>query len=159
MAIEIERKYIVADDSWRSMATESKHFCQYYLSTDPDRTIRVRIIDDTTAYITIKSRNRGIARGEWEFAIPVDDAISMKHLHVGRVISKCRYIVPFAGHTWEVDIFEESLSGLALAEIELATADTSFDIPPFIGREVSDDIRYYNSSLSAGDSLPPEVVS
>lgn len=159
MAIEIERKYIVANDSWRSMATESKHFCQYYLSTDPDRTIRVRIIDDATAFITVKSRNRGIARGEWEFEIPVDDAIAMKPLHIGRVISKHRYIVPFAGHTWEVDIFEDALSGLALAEIELATVVTSFDIPPFVGREVSDDVRYYNSSLSAGDTLPPEVVS
>lgn len=159
MAVEIERKYLVKSDEWRSMSSSSSHFCQFYLSVNPDCTIRVRIIDGASAFLTIKSRNKGISRGEWEYPIPVEDARTMMEIHVGRLIIKRRYIVPFGGNTWEVDIFEDELSGLAVAEIELPSSDAEVSIPPFVGKEVSGDFRYYNSSLSGTGLMPPEVSS
>lgn len=83
----------------------------------------------------------------------------MMELHVGRLIIKRRYIVPFGGNTWDVDIFEDELSGLAVAEIELPSSDAEVSIPPFVGKEVSGDFRYYNSSLSGTGLMPPEVSS
>lgn len=159
MAVEIERKYLVKSDEWRSMSSSSRHFCQFYLSVNPDCTIRIRIIDDSSAFLTVKSRNKGISRGEWEYPIPVEDAQAMMKLHIGRLVIKRRHLVPYAGYTWEVDIFEGELSGLAVAEVELPSPDASVTIPPFVGKEVSGDVRYYNSSLSGTGELPPEVSS
>lgn len=159
MAVEIERKYLVKSDEWRSMSSSSSHFCQFYLSVNPDCTIRIRIIDESSAFLTIKSRNKGISRGEWEYPIPIADARSMMKLHVGRLVIKRRHIVPFEGLIWEVDIFEGELVGLAVAEVELPSPDTMVPMPPFVGKEVSGDARYYNSSLSGTGALPPEVSS
>ena len=157
MAIETERKYVVVSDQWRPMAVTCKHFCQFYLSINPERTVRVRIIDDNAAYLTVKGRNVGISRNEWEYPIPVEDARAMMPLHVGRVIAKKRHIVPFGGWNWEVDVFEGCLSGLVVAEVELPSPEISPALPPFVGRDVSGDARYYNSSLSGDGALPPEV--
>lgn len=159
MAVEIERKYLVKSDEWRSMSSSSSHFCQFYLSVNPDCTVRIRIIDDSSAFLTVKSRNKGISRGEWEYPIPVEDARAMMELHVGRLVIKRRHIVPFGGYIWEVDIFEGELSGLAVAEVELPSSDAVVALPPFVGKEVSGDVRYYNSSLSGTGALPPEVSS
>lgn len=146
MAIEIERKYLVANDSFRSLAIKAITIWQGYLSTDPDATVRLRIADDR-AYITIKSRNKGAARGEWEYEIPLADALAMKPL-CKATLAKVRHIVPDGGHVWEVDEFGGRHSGLALAEIELRSEDEHFDLPPFVGDEVTGDPKYYNSNLS-----------
>ena len=147
MAKEIERKYLVTDTSYREDAVEKRHIVQAYLNRDPKATVRIRITDDG-AYLTIKGKNNGAVRDEWEYAIPVCDARDMiERCATGRVIAKTRYIVPFDGRIWEVDEFGGELEGLTVAEIELPDADALFSLPKFIGNEVTGDPRYYNSSL------------
>lgn len=149
MAKEIERKYLVTDDSYKSMATHSHHIIQTYLSTSPDATVRLRIID-SRAFLTVKSRNKGCCRGEWEYEIPVSDAREMIDSCniANNTIEKTRYYIPFDNHTWEIDEFAGRLTGLTVAEIELSTPDAPYTLPPFIGTEVTDDPRYYNSVLT-----------
>lgn len=145
---EIERKYLVRDMSFREMATERRHIEQGYLSRKPEATVRVRIADDK-AYITVKGRNEGAVRDEWEYQIPVDDArLMLERCSEGAAIAKTRYVVPYAGFTWEVDVFEGALQGLIVAEIELPDADAVFAVPPFVGDEVTGDPRYFNSNLT-----------
>lgn len=147
MAKEIERKYLVSDTSYRLMAVERLHIVQAYLNRDPQSTVRVRIVDQR-GFLTVKSKNDGTVRDEWEFEIPSVDAAEMiERCSSGRIIDKTRFIVPFEGMTWEVDEFSGELEGLTLAEIELPAADTAFETPSFIGKEVTGDPRYYNSSL------------
>lgn len=147
MSIEIERKYLVIDDSYRAMATGSCEMSQAYLSADPDATVRVRISGDQ-AWLTVKSRNCGATRGEWEYAIPVQDARDMIAACCSGIISKTRWYVDAGGGLkWEVDAFHGHLEGLVVAEIELPSEDTPFGLPPFVGEEVTGDARYYNSSL------------
>lgn len=147
MAKEIERKYLVTDTSYREVATEKRHIIQAYLNRDPNATVRVRIAGDM-AFLTIKGKNSGAVRDEWEYTIPISDARNMiERCATGRIIEKTRYIVPFGGYLWEVDEFGGELEGLTVAEIELPSADTEFSLPSFIGDEVTGDPRYYNSSL------------
>lgn len=148
MAQEIERKYLVCTDLYKTMAIDSRHIVQAYLSTSPDATVRLRIID-SKAYITVKSRTNGFRRGEWEYEIPVEDAREMiEQCNLSDVIEKTRYYVDFDGHTWEVDEFGGRLAGLVMAEIELQSSEEHFTLPPFIGSEVTGDSRYYNSVLT-----------
>ena len=147
MAKEIERKYLVADDSYRSMAVKSIHIVQAYLCRDPKSTVRVRIAADR-AFLTVKGRNDGAVRDEWEYEIPMADARGMiERCASGTVVEKTRHIVDYGGHRWEVDEFGGSHAGLVVAEIELSSADEQFPLPPFAGEEVTGDVRYYNSSL------------
>ena len=147
MAKEIERKYLVINDSYKHMATNSIEISQGYLSRKIEATVRVRIANQT-ARLTIKGANSGIVRNEWEYEIPLNDAREMLSNCVsGRLIIKTRYIVPFAGYVWEVDNFHGDLEGLTIAEIELPDKDPTFSLPPFIGREVTGDPAYYNSNL------------
>lgn len=147
MAKEIERKFLVANvDAAISEAVTHKHIVQGYLSTNPDATVRVRIAD-TQGFLAVKSRNHGAERNEWEYEIPHADALEMLKLSQSRVIDKTRYLVPFEGFTWEVDLFH-SHPGLALAEVELPGADTPISLPAWIGQEVTDNPAYYNSALS-----------
>jgi adenylate cyclase len=146
MALEIERKFLVKDDSYIQMA-ESVHVIeQYYLSLCPERTVRVRIFDDR-AFLTVKGKNSGCVRHEWEYEIPISDARQMIEITDGVGISKRRFIVNYAGHRWEVDRFSGRHEGLVLAEIELKDASEQFSMPEFIGKEVTDDKAYYNSVL------------
>lgn len=148
MAKEIERKFLVVNDDYVKMSIKSTAIIQGYISTDPEATVRVRITDDN-AYITIKSRNQGSVRDEWEYPIPVIEANDMLHRLCGNnVIEKTRHIVPFDGNTWEIDVFGGSLNGLIIAEIELPDPDCIISLPSFVGTEVTSDTRYYNSSLS-----------
>lgn len=148
MAQEIERKYLVCTDLYKTMTVDSRHIVQAYLSTSPDATVRLRIID-SKAYITVKSRTNGFRRGEWEYEIPVEDAREMiEQCNLSDVIEKTRYYVDFDGHTWEVDEFGGRLAGLVMAEIELQSSEEHFTLPPFIGSEVTGDSRYYNSVLT-----------
>ncbi len=156
MGKEIERKFLVNDDTFVAMAESVRDISQAYLSTSPDATVRVRI-SGTSAWLTVKTRNCGAVRGEWEYAIPVADAREMVEASCcDSLVSKRRYIVPFGGHRWEVDVFGGRLSGLVVAEVELGSEDEAVDLPPFAGREVTGDVRYYNSCLSDPSSpLPP----
>lgn len=149
MSKEIERKFLVKDHSFMTRAVGQTDMAQGYLSTDADATVRVRIAGGQ-AWITVKSRNRNAVRDEWEYPVPADDASSMLRSCCGtRIIEKTRYIVPAGnGLKWEVDVFHGRHDGLVLAEIELPAEDTPFDIPAFIGDEVTGDVRYYNSVLS-----------
>lgn len=151
MATEIERKFLVTDSSYRAEAVRKTDISQGYLSADPDATVRVRIAGEH-AWLTVKSRNTGATRGEWEYAVPKADALEMLSRCCGtRVLEKTRYIVPAAnGLRWEVDEFHGALEGLVVAEIELPAEDTPFEKAPFIGEEVTGDPRYYNSSLCPG---------
>ncbi len=144
---EIERKFLVISEDFKDIAISKTEIKQWYLNRDKDRTVRVRVRDNN-AFLTIKGRNHGIVRDEFEYSIPVDDALSMLPMAEGSVIEKTRYIADFAGHLWEIDEFHGSHQGLILAELELSSPDEAFDLPPFIGEEVSDDPRYFNSSLA-----------
>lgn len=149
MAIEIERKFLVADvEAALAAAVSSSEIAQGYLSPAPEATVRVRVRGER-GYLTVKSKNRGIERNEWEYEIPADDARQMLRLSQTAVISKVRYLVPFGGLTWEVDVFSNP-AGLVLAEVELPSAGCDVLLPPWLGREVSGDPAYFNSNLSSG---------
>lgn len=147
MAKEIERKYLVINEQYKEMAYGSSHIIQGYLSTRREATVRVRIRDDK-AYLTIKGQNIGIVRDEWEYPILLSDAKDMFEICEGNIIDKTRYLVNYHGQIWEIDEFHGVHQGLVLAEIEMETADSEYPLPPFIGREVSGDNRYYNSVLA-----------
>lgn len=146
MALEIERKYLVADDSYKSMASASIDIWQGYLSTSPDATVRLRIAGDK-AFLTIKGKNLGAVRNEWEYEIPLADALGMKGI-CQSCLEKTRHIVHFDNHKWEVDEFKGRHMGLTLAEIELSDEREPYSTPPFLGEEVTGDPKYYNSSIS-----------
>ncbi|MDE5653155.1 MAG: CYTH domain-containing protein [Muribaculaceae bacterium] len=145
--MEIERKFIVTSDAYRRMASASHHIAQGYLSRDPDRTVRVRV-RDSEGFLTVKGRTRGFSREEFEYAVGDADARQMLALCLPVVVEKTRWIVDYAGLRWEVDEFHGSLQGLVVAEVELESEDQPVELPPFVGREVSDDPAYFNSSLS-----------
>ncbi|QZE13082.1 CYTH domain-containing protein [Halosquirtibacter laminarini] len=144
MGKEIERKYIVSEDIDLDKYTFSI-IEQGYLSTDPDKTVRIRVKDDH-AFITIKGRNKGIEREEFEYKIPVLEAKQMLEMTPHK-ISKRRYYIQHHGHLWELDIFEGENSGLRMAEIELNSSNETFSTPPWAIEEVSEDPRYFNSQL------------
>ena len=146
MGIEIERKFLLANDAWRGLGQPTR-MRQGYLAADPVRTVRVRI-EGERAVITIKSKSEGARRGEWEYEIPVSDASELlDRLCEQPLVEKTRHRIEHAGHTWEVDEFEGENAGLVVAEIELGSEDEAFDKPAWVGREVTGDARYYNSSL------------
>jgi len=146
MSKEIERKYLLKNNDWRKLSTSSFKIKQGYLNSNIERTVRVRRIGDK-ALLTIKSKNEGITRSEYEYEIPVEDAISLLDLCEKPIIEKTRSIVVFENKTWEIDEFEGENKGLIIAEIELSSENEKFILPDWIGKEVSDDVRYYNSSL------------
>jgi adenylate cyclase len=145
--LEIERKFLVQDHtSWRADVTRSTPIKQGYMSTQP--TVRVRQFGHT-AYLTIKGPTQGITRAEFEYEIPLNEALIMLDTLClpGRII-KTRHEVVHAGKLWVVDVFEAENQGLVLAEIELETQGEEFERPPWLGKEVSDDPRYFNSALA-----------
>lgn len=146
MAIEIEHKYLVKNDNYKEISTASFHIMQGYLSREPERTVRVRIKDDK-GFLTIKGKNKGASRAEFEYEIPLEDALSMLDMCLPPILEKVRYIVPFDGHIWEVDEFFGDRSGLVTAEIELKSDYEDYRHPDFIGENVTGDSRYYNSNL------------
>ena len=147
MALEIERKFLLKDDSWRNLVDHSFILKQGYLSTTPEATIRLRIKADT-AMLTIKSKTIGIKRSEYEYAIPMHDAEEMLLLCKTPLIEKTRHTIDIGPHTWEIDEFYGQNEGLVIAEIELKSETDPFEVPDWLGEEVSDDIRYYNSNLT-----------
>lgn len=150
MAKETERKFLVRDE-FKPLAFKKMRITQGYLCSDPERTVRIRMKDDI-GYLTVKGKGDETltSRFEWEKEISSDDARSLLNLCLPGVIDKTRYLIKNADgiHTWEVDEFYGDNAGLVVAEIELQDEDDSFDIPSWIGEEVSSDRRYFNSALS-----------
>lgn len=146
MGLEIERKFLVTGSAWRQDA-DSVVLRQSYLSADPERTVRVRI-ESMTATLTIKGKSIGATRHEWEYQIPLEDANQLLDmLCQGPLIEKRRHKIRQGDLMWEVDEFLGENAGLVVAEIELASEDQPFDKPDWLGREVTGDARYFNSSL------------
>ncbi|MDE5972236.1 MAG: CYTH domain-containing protein [Muribaculaceae bacterium] len=149
MALEIERKFLVSDPDILNRATRKIHIVQGYLSLLPEATVRVRI-KDQSGYLTVKGLNSGATRHEWEYEIPLADARQMLSLSQGTIVDKVRHILTDNnGLTWEIDVFASPHPGLILAEVELPSADTPVELPEWIGREVTSDPQYFNSTMAA----------
>lgn len=155
MGIEIERKFLVRGDAWRSQAQRSVRMAQGYindhaaLQTGAQKaSVRVRIAGNE-AHLNLKSRELGHTRQEFEYAIPVADADDLLALCMGGCVEKTRHFVQHAGRTWEVDEFAGENAGLFVAELELESADDAFEIPSWAGAEVTDEARFYNLALAA----------
>jgi CYTH domain-containing protein len=145
MSTEIERKFLVVGNDWKSGT--GVPFSQGYLNADKQRTVRVRIAGNK-GFLTIKGMTQGISRAEFEYEIPVADAEQLLKLCDGPLIQKVRYLVSYKGSLWEVDEFFGDNAGLVVAEIELESEAQLFERPDWVGKEVSDDVRYFNSSLA-----------
>lgn len=146
MSLEIEHKFLVKDNSYKSLASHSVHIFQGYLCKEPERTVRVRIKDDK-GFLTIKGKNAGAVRAEFEYEIRLDDAEKLLGMCLPPILEKIRHIVPFEGHIWEVDEFLGNKAGLVTAEIELKSADEEYVLPNFVGENVTGNPKYYNSNL------------
>ncbi len=154
MGTEIERKFLVTGDGWRDRVTASSALRQGYLSTSAKATVRIRIVDDHKAFLTLKGPTSGISRAEFEYDVPIKDGRAMLEMARPHVIEKRRHIVPHGDLVWEVDVFEGAHKGLVIAEVELDRADQRVDLPEWAGREVSFDDRYANASLSRNPGVP-----
>lgn len=147
MAVEIERKFLLASDEWRHAAKSGVQLAQGYLSSDPSCSIRVRVAGDQ-AWLNIKGATVEISRPEFEFAIPlVEGQTILETLARRPFIEKTRYEIPVGQHVFEVDEFHGDNAGLVVAEVELASTDEVFERPDWLGIEVSDDARYLNAAL------------
>jgi len=144
--LEIERKFLVKNNAWQKGA-KGIDYQQGYLSTYPSRTVRVRV-EGKAGKITIKGKKKGIAGDEFEYDIPVDDAkYLLKNLCKQPTIQKIRYKIPFKGLVWEVDVFYGQNKGLVIAEVELESTDQKYNMPKWIGKEVTKDRRFRNANL------------
>ena len=146
--MEIERKFLVRNDSFKQQAHQSYRICQGYICSGHGRTVRVRRRDEM-AFLTIKgpSADGGLSRYEFEKEITLDEAAHLFRLCGPGLIDKTRFLVEYEGHTFEVDEFFGDNEGLVMAEVELSSPDEEPKIPHFIGKEVTGDRRYYNSQL------------
>ena len=147
--IEIERKFLVLSDDFKQQSNRSRQIVQGYLNSNPKRSVRIRI-QDNLAFLTVKGigNESGMSRFEWEKPISVVDATHLLALCEEGVIEKIRYEIPLDGHVFEVDEFSGDNDGLIIAEIELKSEDEMFQKPDWLGKEVTNDRRYYNSELS-----------
>lgn len=151
MAVEIERKFLVKNDTWKTNeqgeAICGSVFRQGYLS-EGEATVRVRL-EGAKGKLTIKGRNQGMSRLEYEYDIPADEAAEMlARLCAKPLIEKTRFVRQEGQHTWEIDVFEGDNAGLVVAEVELSAEDEHVELPHWIGEEVTSDPRYYNVNLA-----------
>lgn len=147
MGREVERKFLVYNDKWRDSADSGVTVRQGYIAGSERASVRVRLSDDG-AWINLKGATLGVERSEFEYPVPEADAREMLDtLCEWPLIEKTRYHVRHGAHVWEVDVFHGENEGLVVAEIELDAPDEAFERPPWIGREVSDQPRYYNVCL------------
>lgn len=147
MGTEIERKFLLRDSSWRAAVSGSKDIIQGYLANTERGSIRVRLEGDS-ASLNLKSMTLGVTRSEFDYPIPAAEArVILETLCMQPLIEKTRHYVEFGGCTWEIDEFRGGNAGLVVAELELDHPDQAFAPPPWLGREVSDDPRYYNVCL------------
>ncbi|QCO68058.1 CYTH domain-containing protein [Luteimonas yindakuii] len=154
MAVEIERKFLLRDDSWRNAVHRSVPMAQGYLNDaaalargEQRASVRVRLQDDV-AFLNIKSREVGLSRQEFEYPVPTEDARALLELCVGGRIEKRRHLVRHGAHLWEIDEFEGDNAGLVVAEIELGDEHELFERPDWLGNEVTQLQRYYNLALA-----------
>jgi CYTH domain-containing protein len=149
MGVEIERKFLVADETWRVSAGPGRRFCQGHIARSEGASVRVRRADQH-AFVTIKGERHGIARPEFEYEIPVDEAEEMlRTLCVKPLLEKTRYCVNHGGLTWEIDEFQGDAEGLFVAEVELERVDQPVLLPAWVGAEVSTDPRYRSANIAA----------
>jgi len=155
MAIEIERKFLLANDDWRALVSRSDIMQQAYLNrveisddaSTAGASVRVRIVG-ARAWLNLKAAKRGLSRAEFEYEIPLTDAQSMLSMAIGRTVEKKRHYVELNGLVWEIDEFEGCNQGLLVAELELQSEQQTFVRPNWLGREISTQLRYYNASLA-----------
>ncbi|QGY42393.1 adenylate cyclase [Maribellus comscasis] len=145
--VEIERKFLVAAKVWRPGGNGQK-LVQGYLSVDPERTVRVRVVGEKS-FLTIKGKTNGITRTELEYEIPLEQGKIILGMCLDYLVEKTRYKETIGGLVWEIDVFEGANKGLILAEVELVSEKQKIDVPAWIEKEVSGNIRYYNSYLSS----------
>ena len=148
MPFEIERKFLVVGDGWQKLATGTTRIRQAYLPSDGSLSIRVRIKNEQTAALTIKSRDAELRRLEFEYPIPVQDAEALMARRRGAVVEKVRFDVPWKGLVWEVDVFSRDNDGLMIAEVELRHESQVIDLPEWAGAEVTSQRKYYNGNLA-----------
>ena len=151
------RIYLVKGEDWRPLATSSSAFLQAYVTLADDRSVRVRIIDDERAKLTIKIGGNLFSRDEFEYDIPLQDARDIAAQAVGVVLEKTRYLVPHEGHVWEVDVFAGVYSGLVVAEVELENEETAPPLPAWAGRDVTGD-RHYSNAVMATEDLSGDIA-
>jgi adenylate cyclase len=147
MGTEIERKFLVRDSSVIE-GLPGLPYRQGYLSTDPERTVRIRLAGEH-AWLTVKGATTGATRAEFEYSIPPADAVALLAMCAGPLVEKTRHQIEHAGRTWEIDVFAGDNAGLVLAEVELPAEDVPLDVPPWAGEEVTHDARYVNARLVA----------
>lgn len=148
MVAEIERKYLVLNDSWRKNASTGSVLRQTYLLAKKNRFVRIRIVDDTHAFLAVKIRTGPTTREEFEYEIPYRDALQMADFATD-VLEKIRYEVVDHGNRWEVDVYGGSHEGLVLAELELKSENDKFSRPPWLGAEVTGNAAYSNQTIAA----------
>jgi len=148
MAKEIERKFLVASDGWRNATESGTRFLQAYIVTMDDRSVRIRLMGDNRAKLTIKIGAASMTRDEFEYDIPITDARDLMSKAIGLVIEKTRYEVKHGGFVWEVDVYGGAHEGLVVAEVELRSEGDMPDLPAWLGAEVTGDPHYSNQYLS-----------
>lgn len=159
MAKEVERKFLVKDDGWRAGVDRSISIRQFYLAITADRSVRVRISDMVRAKVTLKFGAGLRERDEFEYDVPLHDALSMLEFAVGSVIEKTRHHVRHNGYLFEVDVFAEALDGLIVAELETPETVAADLLPAWIGREVTGDQRYSNAVLALSEITPRTLLA
>lgn len=151
MAKEIERKFLVLNDEWRQSAITATVFRQAYIASMEDRSVRVRLMDGERATMTIKIGKSAMTRDEFEYAIPVPDALELIDNAIGIVIEKTRYTLEHHGFIWEIDVYDAAYRGLVVAEVEMKNEGDNPVLPSWLGPEVTGDRRYSNQSLATED--------
>jgi len=145
MNIEIERKFLVIGNNWKNLGSKKK-YRQGYLSTNKQGTVRIRTIENQ-GFLTIKGKTSGISRKEFEYEIPLQDALELLKMCRETPLEKYRHTVKLDNFTWEIDEFLQENQGLVVAEIELETENQQFEKPDWLGEEVSEDPKFYNAQL------------
>ncbi|TPK69674.1 CYTH domain-containing protein [Mesorhizobium sp. B2-4-15] len=157
MGKEVERKFLVSSTAWRELVEADIRILQFYLATAPGRTVRIRISDGAAAKLTLKFGHAARERDEFEYPIPLADALEMLAFAIGRVIEKTRHHVRHRGYLYEVDVFGGGLAGLVVAELETPEDVPDEMLPDWLGREVTGEQKFYNASLALGGI--PEIAA
>lgn len=158
MGKEVERKFLVSSTAWRSLAEADIRILQFYLATAPGRTVRIRISDGASAKLTLKfGGSSARERDEFEYSIPLAEAMEMLEFAIGHVIEKTRHHVRHRGYLYEVDVFGGALAGLVVAELETPEDVPDEMLPDWLGREVTGEQKFYNASLALGGI--PEIAA
>ncbi|TPK90285.1 CYTH domain-containing protein [Mesorhizobium sp. B2-4-12] len=157
MGKEVERKFLVSSTAWRDLVEADIRILQFYLATAPGRTVRIRISDGASAKLTLKFGHAARERDEFEYPIPLADALEMLDFAIGRVIEKTRHHVRHRGYLYEVDVFGGALAGLVVAELETPEDVPDEMLPDWLGREVTGEQKFYNASLALGGI--PEIAA